>query len=306
MKSSRFIINSLSAFVVIAALMTGCTNEKDNGHLFRIHAEQMESGSSKVLVNPTNLSSSWVEGEYIGLNEENCEITKNGNEYSITCGEVPSTPIYAFYPISMNALGNDIVVTGTSGSRTMTLRRIAVDFSDDLLTHKVLFPMAAYSETNNGTLHFDHLTGGLRLTIENSALVPCTLSSVRIITNGANEAAVAPVSHKGVTISWENQGLVVPGGQTGGVSGDITVSYASEMRVMMRTSGNEGVVIPARVGSTNGRIVFCVPATVRSMTGISVTAYNSAGGEVFTLSKTIEASIARNGLYDIPAIEIEN
>ena len=58
---------------------------------------------------------------------------------------------------------------------------LAIDFTD-ATHHKVVLPMAAKTEDNNGRLLFDHLTGGLRFTIENNTGTACTLATVRIVT----------------------------------------------------------------------------------------------------------------------------
>lgn len=279
-------------------LFCGCT--KENSITFRLFANPMYF-AGKVLHDPSDFSSSWVDGESINLNGENCTIAGNGNAASITVENVPSTTIYAIYPNTMSSGGNDIVVTyGAGGTSTMTLKQMAIDFTD-ATHHKVVLPMAAKTEDNNGRLLFDHLTGGLRFTIENNTGTACTLATVRIVTTGANANAVAPQHHeKGVTVTWERQGLIVPSGPVGSIEDDRTLVYASEMRFAMKTNGTEGVIIP--VGGTK---TFSVPVTVRSMTGFSVTGYAPGGAELFTKKKSnMNLPIDFNEIYDTPTIKI--
>lgn len=295
MKTSK--IFTIAALLALVA--TGCTKEKNN--TFRLFSKPMTESGAKVQVTLSPFASSWVGGETINLNNESCTISGNGTEATITSSDAPSTPIYAIYPNTMSNGGNDIaVVYGANGTSTMTLKQLAVDYIDNNHSaHKVVFPMAAMATTNNGKLLFDHLTGGLRITIQNNANTPCTLATVRIVTTGANATAVTPQTHaNGVTVSWERQGLIIPSGPIG-ISGDRSLVYASEMHFAMKTAGSPNVII-----SGNSSITFCVPVTVRSMTGFSVTGYDPDGAEVFTRKKDINASITFNQMVNVPTISI--
>lgn len=290
--------NKITALVFLALLATGCSKDELSDSIFRLTANPMVGDGAKVMVTPSTLGSSWVQGEKINLNGTGYTILeKTTGNFTIECPSTPSAPLYAIYPNSMNTDGNNVVVSYSAGASTVTLKQLAVDYTDNShATHKVVFPMAAYqAELNSSQLLFDHLTAGMKFTIENTTGVACTLSAVRIYLYG-NEAPT-PTGTNGVTVSWENQGPVVPGGTIGSTTGDVTAGYASEMRFAMKTGGDDNVVIAA-----GGSISFCVPVTVRSITSFSVTGYKPDGSELFTRQKDISRTLVLNQMYDMPTI----
>lgn len=298
MKTYRFI----AITVLAAVLAAGCGKDDSLGNIFRLTANPMDNGGAKVLVTPSTLGSSWIVGEVINLNGNAYAIQeKNTGKFTIECLSSPSAPLYAIYPNTVEADGNNIDVSYSAGASTMTLRQLAVDYTDSShATHKVVFPMAAYlEEVDNDQLLFDHLTAGMRFTIENTTGVACTLSSVRIYLY--DDEAPTATGKNGVTVSWEHQGPIVPGGTIGGTTSDVTAEYASEMRFAMKTGGDDNVVIAA-----GGSISFCVPVTVRSITSFAVSGYKPDGSELFCRQKDLDSkkTLALNRMYNMPTITI--
>jgi hypothetical protein len=257
----------------------------------------MEGDGAKVLVTPSDLGNSWIAGEQINLNGTGYAIEEETpGSFTIECPSAPSAPIYAIYPNSVNADGNNVVVNYSAGTSTMTLKQLDVDYTDNShTTHKVVFPMAAYQSVISSQLLFDHLTAGMKFTIENTTGEACTLSAVRIYLYG--DETPTPTGKNGVTVSWENQGPIVPGGTIGSTTGDVEADYASEMRFAMKTGGEPNVIIGG-----NSSITFCVPVTVRSLTSFTVTGYKPDGSELFTFQKDLNRSLELNKMYNMPSI----
>lgn len=169
-------------------------------------------------------------------------------------------------------------------------------------SHKVVFPMAAQAAAESGSLYFDHLTAGLRLTLANSANSGYAIDHLKVVVQGT--AAAGAVEKDGVsyTVAWAVQGPTTPSGDIGGISGDRSVGYSSEMHLRMQTNGVAGVTVPAK-----GSISFCVPVTVCEMQRISITGYDASGVQLFTQSKSIDSDrpiLEVNHMYHIPSIEI--
>lgn len=287
-------IYRLTALAFLALLAMGCS-KFDN--IFHLMINPMEGDDAKVLVTPSDLSSSWIAGEQINLNGTDYAIEEETlGSFIIECSSAPSAPVYAIYPSSVNADGNNVVVSYSAGASTMTLKQLAVDYTDNShTTHKVVFPLAAYQSKVKSQLLFDHLTAGMKFTIENTTSEACTLSAVRIYLYGNDTPE--PTGKNGVTVSWENDGPIVPGGTIGGTTGDVMAEYASEMRFAMKTGGNDNVIIGG-----NSSISFCVPVTVRSIISFAVSGYGPDGTELFTYQNDISRSLELNKMYNMPTI----
>ena len=240
-------------------------------------------------------------GESINLNSTPYTINANGNgSFSLNVEPLDET-MYAVYPGTMTTGGNDITVTnnGASGA-TVTLKSLAVNF---LSTggHTVVFPMAEKAAANSGSLYFDHLTGGLRLTLANSSGEGIAVDHLKVVVQGTAAAPAVELDGVSYTVRWAVQGPTTPSGGVGDISGDREVTYSSEMNFKMQTNGAAGVTVPA-----SGNIQFCVPVTMRDVKYLSVTGYNAAGQQLFTQSKTLASAtpIAVNNMYNIPSINI--
>lgn len=305
-------IIKLFSFAVLLALVASSCSKDDGARKFRLFANPIRN-ASKIQMNPGDLTSSWVAGEKINLNGQECVITESNSNstsnFSITCQNVPTKPIYAIYPSTMDGTeavddGNIIITTYNQNSSTVKLKQLTIDFSGN--SHKVIFPMAAKitTEENTDKLLFDHLTAGFKITIENTATEACTLSAIRVFAQCPNPESTVPETWNGVSVSWERQGLIVPSGPIGGINGDVALQNACEMFFKMKSGNNDYVVIPA-ANQQNGKISFCIPATVRAISSITVTGVGTDGADVFarTMSSS-NANVARNNMYAIPTITI--
>ena len=156
----------------------------------------------------------------------------------------------------------------TYSASTVTINNLNVDFVAG--GHRIIFPMAAEAAAGSESLKFDHLTGGL----------------------------IAP--RHGITATWAVQGPAVPGGMVGETNGDVSVVNASEMHFTFSTDGTPGKAI-----ADGGSISFCVPITVSSVKTLEVTGYGTDGKQLFSRTKTLDATLAvqANTMYTIPEIE---
>lgn len=287
--STLLIIPSLLALLVV-----GCT--KDSGHI-RILAQRM--ASSKIIADPAQLDGStwsWVVGEQIDLNGTPRTIAGTEGDFYLDQVSPLSEQMYAVYPATVSSGGNSVSVTNGAAAATVTIGSLAVNLLADG-THEVVFPMAATAEAGSTQLLFNHLTGGLQLTL--AAHTACSLATVKVITYG--DDAAAPVTLDGITYTtrWASQGPTTPVGTVGGIEGDYDVKYASEMLFTMQTLGSDGVAIPDQ-----GSITFCVPVTVNSVNRLTVIGYAADGTQLFAKTKSLATQILVNHIYTVPPIQI--
>lgn len=297
----------LAAMAAVVLLAVGCT--KDNGKADRISifANGMDGNGAKVWVDPADVNAAtWVAGESIDLNGNPYTINGNGNGSFSLDVEPLEEAMYAVYPAATESEGDTIDVTNGNGSgATITLKNLAVNFRDG--GHRIVFPMAAQAAAASGSLFFDHLTAGLRLTLENSANSGYAIDHLKVVVQGTAAAGDVEIGGVSYTVAWAVQGPTTPSGDIGGIEDDRPVGYSSEMNFHMQTNGVAGVTVPARANEVNGSISFCVPVTVCEMQRISVTGYDASGVQLFTKSKSIDSNrptLDVNHMYHIPAIEI--
>lgn len=278
-------------------LLVGCNDKFDN--IFLLKANPMENDDAEALAPTSDECVSWMAGEQININGTGCIIEeKPPGSFTIECPSTQKAPVYAIYPNTVNTYGNQVEVSYSPGASTLTLKMLAVDYTDNTLaTHKVFFPMAAYQSKLSSQLMFDHLTAGMQFTIENTTDEACALAAVRIYLYG--DEVPTPTEKNGVIVSWENQGPIVPGGTIGSTTGDVDAEYASEMRFAMMTDGEPNVIIQG-----HSSITFSVPVTVRSLTSFAVTGYKPDWSELFSFQKAISRSLELNKMYNMPTITL--
>lgn len=295
MKTSKIILAA-----AMAVLVAGCQKEESANGRYRIFAEQMSGGSSsKVLMDASDLSAEWLAGETVNINNHTYTINDDGNGgYQVSTGDDDlGTTLYAIYPGGSFG-GNDIEVThtGNGTGNEVVLKSLVLNFHDG--KHDVVFPMATQGITaESSSITFEHLTGGLKLTLYNGSGSSVTLGSLKVVAQ--NDSEIVPLSRNGVTCRWAVQGPTLPSDTVGQEGGDVIVSHCSEMYFKLKTSGNTGVTIAE--GET---LSFCVPITVSSLQKISVVGYGTNGTQLFSKSKPVSATINYNIMYSIPAITL--
>ena len=310
------------AMSLLAVLATGCKKDQVKDLRLGITSENFKKASgSKVSFDPSSPHSvsSWVASEPIKVNNtvfwtayaefidpyndvwylttDPTNPTDQSNDVTADDSRVdPFTR--ALYP-GASFDGNQIAIDGN----TMELTRLVIDYTNANATEqKMAFPMIAVSDDMDAnTLVFRHLTGGLKLTLANSGTAAVDLATLKIVAWGDN-STTANLGYGGVTARWVQDGPTVPGGHPGDMTGDMNVSYASEMNFDFRTAGVAGASVPAA-----GNLTFCVPITLNTVRYLTVTGYTSTGDEVFckTADLGTGVSIARNVMYTVPSISVD-
>lgn len=295
----------LTVLALLAVLFVGCSKEDDSvsdGRIKLFAEEMTHAGSnSKLLVNPGDLSSQWLNGESINVNGNAYTIVKEEDEYYLGGSTATlSAPLYAIYPATTkDTLGNDIVVTNnrTAGC-AIDIHSLAVNFSGGG-KHEVIFPMAAQYTPDSSGLMFRHLTGGLKLTISNNKASAVIVDSL-VVTATRNDNN--PAIYKDLKPTWANAQLPgIPGGEVGETTGNVSALFISDMTLKMNTNGSAGVTIPE-----NKSIIFCIPMLAKDLKNLTIKGYNN-GVEVFTTpTKTLTSAtdVVRNKMYTIPTINI--
>lgn len=288
----------LLSLLFLTVMVIGCTKETTDS--ISIFAGNMNNGGAKVWVDPADVNNAtWVAGESVNLNGTSYNITYNGNgSYSLDVKPLDEM-MYAVYPATTTTGGNDITVENNSSSATITMKQLAVDFCDG--GHRIIFPMGEKAAAKSSNLHFDHLTGGLRLTLANSSNTAIAIDHIKVVVQGTSAAPAVVIDGVSYTVGWEVQGPTMPSGDVGSIRGDQEVPYSSEMNFQMQTSGNACVTVPA-----NDNISFCVPVTMRNVKKLSITGYDASGVQLFTKVKNLDSplSIAVNYMYNIPSFNI--
>ena len=296
MKTIKYI-----ALVLVTVMATSCG--KDNSRIL-IFAEDMHGNGAKIWLDPdpsqTSSSASWVPGERINLNGSNYSIIEKSSSHYLDVGDAEvAENLYAIYPASIGTNGNAVSVTNNRASAsTVVIRELAVNFRNG--GHDIIFPMAATGTRSDGKLYFNHLTGGLRLTLtDTSSAKDYTVGSVRVVVYG-DEAAPTPITIHNVTTRWAVEGPVLPNGEIGEIAGNVPVGYASQMNFSLKNNGLTGKDIPQ-----NGSISFCVPVTVTPVKELVITGYDTNGAQLFTREKELAPAIAiqANYMYNIPEIK---
>ena len=307
MKKNKIFI----AIAALAILATACgkDNEGGNDGRIKIFAENMSSGNNgaKVLMDPTNLDGSqWVLGERVNLNGTAYFIAKDGSDnfYLSTGDDVLSGDnLYAIYPASVEKVNGDhiIVSNNNTDAGSVVIHSLTVNFAAD--GQKVYFPMAATAAKDAGTMIFQHLTGGMKLTLKNekgSALNVAKL--VVTVTNASEEGAI----YKDLKPEWVGGMLpALPEDEIGHISGDPGAEFVSTMTIYLRDEVNDHAY--KQMGS-GAELVFCMPMLAKSVKYLRITGYDDSGNQIFTTpQKEIENpfDVARNIMYTIPTINIE-
>ena len=300
MKSRKFL------FSILILLLVSCT--KDNDGRIRILAENM-GGNAKVLVDTADIvsGSSWVLGEHININGVAYPIVAGDEGFDLDVStNTPTGDLYAVYPATTQvAGGNDIVVNNSrgSGETEITINRLVVKYTAaDHSKHETVFHMARKAAAGSGTLLFQHLTAGFKLTLKTNSST-ANVASVKVVVQGTRAANAVTIDGVTYNTHWAAQGPTMPAGGVGGISGDRPVSYCSEMYFDMEEPGHDY----ATVGIYG--IVFYVPVTIGDVKRLTVTGIAADGSQLFVQTKDMEddgegnySTLTRNTMYSIPVV----
>ena len=292
--------------LLTAVFFAGCSKEEPvdgraTGYIKLFATEMTHEGGTKVVMDPSVLNTdTWKPGEQMDLGGTPYEIVERGTGFYLNVGEEPSGDLYAIYPATVqDALGNDIVVVnGSDGLCAIDIRSLAVNIvtSSSKLQggyrEEVYFPMAAHDVSSTSGLLFDHLTGGLKLTVSCSTAV-----SIDRLVVSAEDGSHLPAIYKNIAPTWAG-GLLpaIPSGH--GDEEDQSVEFVSTMTLHMNTNGVAGIEI-----QPSSPLVFCIPMLAKGLQYLTITGYNG-DTEVFCRTKNLgtEKDIEKNTMYTIPEI----
>lgn len=278
--------------------------KKDNAYngRIRIFAEQMHS-NSKVNINPENINAAqWVVGETVNVNDISFTIGKDQYGYYLS----PTAPnngglnnpqnLYAIYPASMESDNIIEVSNDNDGSGDVMLTQLTINLKSDG-TQDVIFPMAASASANAGTMVFQHLTAGMKVTITNNSGNSIILGSLKVVAQ--SNTTMEHLALGNFTASWALQGPSLPSGEPGSITEDQNVSHSSEMNLVLKSNGNPNVTI------ANGEsITLCAPLTASTVERLVISGYDENGAQKFVRTMSLEdpITITRNVMYKMPTI----
>ena len=300
-------INKIILISAVAALLAaGCGKEAGDGYI-KLFAERMDlGGHSKVLMDPDDVNgASWVADEQIDLNGSPCTIKGNSTDGFYLDGVAPlSSTMYAVYPAAIHQGSNHIAVTNIPGSTCMVaIHSLAIDFTGDG-RQRTYFPMAALADPNSGTLHFKHLTGCLRLTLNNTSSDEMEMDSLVIgviAPNGDPAIYKALRPSAGAWTAWPSGTLpALPSGEVGNTHETQGAEFVKTMSFSLRTNGTIGITIPA-----NGSVTFCIPMLAKEFLIFYVEGFYQ-NHQIFNKNKVLDNPLAieRNKIYTLPSIDL--
>lgn len=304
--------------MLLAALFVGCSKDNEEPTApatkrINIFAGAMGGNGSKVWMNPANVNASsvWVPTEQIELNGTPYEIQSEGSRYYLDVDPAPEGTLYAIYPASVNANGNHIDVSydGTTAS-AVAIHSLAVTFRtvNEVLGHDVYFPMAATAANGNEGLYFDHLTGGVTITLDNNR--GSALNVAKLVVTALNASDQGAI-YKDLKPSWAGGMFpALPEGEVGEITGDQSTEFVSSMTLFLRDADHstEYKTIAAN-GNTGETLTFCMPLIAKQVKYLQITAYASDGSQIFQTNKVDLGpadgyDIEVNTLYNLNPIPI--
>lgn len=289
---------------LLALLATGCGKNNGDGRI-RIFAENMTAAGngSKLQIDPADPVNTvqWIAGEFVNINGTNFEIQgDDASGYSIDIADNDfGATLYAVYPGKEDAF-NDVSVTNSNTTATITLNNLALNFRDDgegNQVHSVVFPMGVKVSSSEEAMTFKNLTAAFRLTL-NTSTTPVTLTKLKVIVYGTGAASAVALDGVSYTVKWAGQAPSVPTGNVGSIT-DRDVTYASEMYFDMLTDGNPGVDV-------DGDLKLCIPVTLATVKRITVVGYDG-DDEVFSTTSTMNGgnvTLERSKMYPVAKITV--
>lgn len=289
---------------LLALLAAGCGKNNGDGRI-RIFAENMTAAGngSKLQINaadPVN-SLQWLAGEKININGTSYAIGEDGEgHYQLDISSVADPTLYAVYP-GESFGNNDVAVTNSGTTATITLNSLALSFYNDAhgdLVHSVVFPMGAKASAGDGSMYFKNLTAAFRLTL-NTSTTPVTLKKLKVIVYGTGAASAVALDGVSYTVKWAGQAPSVPTGDVGSIT-DRDVTYASEMYFDLLTGSTPGVQV-------DGDLQLCIPVTLATVKRITVVGYDDSDAEVFSTTSAMNGgnvTLERSRMYPVAKITI--
>ena len=245
-------------------LLAACQKEKPSWLEITLEAY---NNNHKVVVD--GATATWDASETIRINSGTADIVRQANGHTYIAADAIGAPIRALYPASL---------TGDAlGSNSQTIDLPAVYHYRSSGGHQVLdLPMAAYSASIDGPLHFMHLTGALYFTVTNTTGGQLTLDSLVVVSDSYSLSGSRSIDFAAL-----------------GATGPVDAATAADRRVAL-VFDREALVLDANASCT--LMVPVAPVGDGNHFSVRATGHRQGTRYTFAHTQTDGGTLVRNQL----------
>jgi len=245
-------------------LLAACQKEKPSWLEITLEAY---NNNHKVVVD--GATATWDASETIRINGGTADIVRQDNGHTYIAADAIGAPIRALYPASL---------TGDAlGSNSQTIDLPAVYHYRSSGGHQVLdLPMAAYSASIDGPLHFMHLTGALYFTVTNTTGGQLTLDSLVVVSDSYSLSGSRSIDFAAL-----------------GATGPVAAATAADRRVAL-VFDREALVLDANASCT--LMVPVAPVGDGNHFSVRATGHRQGTRYTFAHTQTDGGTLVRNQL----------
>ncbi len=189
--------------------------------------------------------------------------------------------------------GNDIEIVN---GKEIVLHSLKIKFLSGG-KQSMAFPMVANASADATSLYYNHLSGGVQVTLENNSGADVNVAKLRIVAQSTTD--VVNLGINDTIARWAVEGPWVPFNTVGQNGNEVDVKYSSVMYFDLMDGDT-----PTKTIANDDELVFCVPITISSMRKLNVTGYAADGTQLFQVHKTFKNDVAvqPNRMYAFPPI----
>lgn len=248
----------------VVLLLAACQKEKPSWLEITLEAY---NNNHKVVVD--GATATWDASETIRINSGTADIVRQDNGHTYIAADAIGAPIRALYPASL---------TGDAlGSNSQTIDLPAVYHYRSSGGHQVLdLPMAAYSASIDGPLHFMHLTGALYFTVTNTTGGQLTLDSLVVVSDSYSLSGSRSIDFAAL-----------------GATGPVAAATAADRRVAL-VFDREALVLDANASCT--LMVPVAPVGDGNHFSVRATGHRQGTRYTFAHTQTDGGTLVRNQL----------
>lgn len=245
-------------------LLAACQKEKPSWLEITLEAY---NNNHKVVVD--GATATWDASETIRINSGTADIVRQDNGHTYIAADAIGAPIRALYPASL---------TGDAlGSNSQNIDLPAVYHYRSSGGHQVLdLPMAAYSASIDGPLHFMHLTGALYFTVTNTTGGQLTLDSLVVVSDSYSLSGSRSIDFAAL-----------------GATGPVAAATAADRRVAL-VFDREAMVLDANASCT--LMVPVAPVGDGNHFSVRATGHRQGTRYTFAHTQTDGGTLVRNQL----------
>ena len=245
-------------------LLAACQKEKPSWLEITLEAY---NNNHKVVVD--GATATWDASETIRINSGTADIVRQDNGHTYIAADAIGAPIRALYPASLTS--------DALGSNSQTIDLPAVYHYRSSGGHQVLdLPMAAYSASIDGPLHFMHLTGALYFTVTNTTGGQLTLDSLVVVSDSYSLSGSRSIDFAAL-----------------GATGPVAAATAADRRVAL-VFDREALVLDANASCT--LMVPVAPVGDGNHFSVRATGHRQGTRYTFAHTQTDGGTLVRNQL----------